>query len=386
MAANIPIRSDHRIIALFPELRGVGGIQEAGRLTAAALTEIASAHNYALDCLSLNDSPGRLTFPSANGNVPFFGFGRAKARFVLAAISRVRRGSRLVLAAHPHLAVPAALLKLFQPRLKLAVISHGVEAWHRLPPLRRRAFLKSDVFLAPSRYTVDQVVEIQGAPRNKTRQLPWPLNPYIMRLAEQRDALPRPDGFPRGLVILTIARLMRNESYKGVDQLIRAVAELAPKLAAVHLVVVASGDDLPRHRELAADLAVASQVHFFEDLSADQVAACYSRCDVFALPSTGEGFGFVFLEAMAFGKPVIGAAAGGATDIVEDGVNGLLVPAGDFDQLVRSLERLLLSESLRTELGRKGTERVSSKYQFEIFRRGLERVLLDCGLESRVSQ
>jgi len=368
-------------MALFPELQGWGGVQEAGRLTAAALTDIALSHGCPLDLLSLNDSTGRQILCSANGNIPFLGFGRAKTRFVLAAIARAQKGSRFVLAAHPHLALPAAQLKLFQSNMKLAVISHGVEVWHRLPPLRRSAFLKADVFIAPSRYTLDRIVEIQGVPPRKTKRVAWPLSPDVLRLAQKRETLPLPPGFPRGLVILSVARLAQEERYKGVDQLIRAVAQLAPDIQPVHLVVVASGDDLPRHRSLAAELAISPRVHFFENLSPDEVAACYSHCDVFALPSTGEGFGFVFLEAMAFAKPVLGAAAGGVTDIVEDGANGLLVSPGDLGQLVQHLERLLRSESLRNELGRRGAESVHSKYRFEAFRDELERVLLDCGLE-----
>jgi len=386
MAAKIHIHPANRIIALFPELQGVGGIQEAGRLTAAALTDIAATHDYLCDFLSLNDSPGPQTFASLNGDIPFRGFGRAKAQFTLAAIGKARRGPQIVLAAHPHLALPAAQLKLFRPKLKIAVISHGVEIWHRLPPLRRRAFLRADIFMAPSRYTIEQIVEVQGAPRTRTRQVAWPLNPDILRMAEHPETLPLPPGFPRGLIALAVARLMANEKYKGVDQLIRAIAQLAPKVPAVNLVVVASGDDLARHRTLAADLAIAQRVHFFEDLSPRQVAACYSQCDMFALPSTGEGFGLVFLEAMAFAKPVIGAAAGGVTDIIEHAANGLLVSPGNFDQLAQCLERLLLSESLRTQLGRKGAETVRSKYQFDIFRHELERVLVDCGLESRASR
>ena len=386
MTAKTPISSRSRILALFPELQGFGGVQEAGRLTAAALTDIASTRGCPLDLLSLNDSPGRQNLPSAYGNVPFLGFGRAKARFVLAAIARAQKGARFVLAAHPHLALPAAQLKLFQSNMRLAVISHGVEVWHRLPPLRRSAFLKADAFIAPSRYTLDQIVAIQGAPPSKTKRIAWPLNPGLLRLAEKRDALPLPPAFPQGLVILSVARLAQDERYKGVDHLIRAVAQLPPDIQSVHLAVVASGDDLPRHRALAAELAIAPRVHFFENLSPDDVAACYSRCDVFALPSTGEGFGFAFLEAMAFAKPVLGAAAGGVTDIVEHGANGLLVSPGDLGQLVQSLECLLRSESLRNDLGRKGAASVHSKYRFDLFRDELERVLLDCALESNQSQ
>src|SRR6202040_1656726 len=104
---------------------------------------------------------------------------------------------------------------------------------------------------------------------------------------------------------------------------------------------------LVRLQKLAAEMNVTDVVHFLQGLSREKLAACYGRADVFALPSTGEGFGLVFLEAMAFGKPIVAAAAGGATDPVENEVNGLLVPANNPEQLANALARLLNDEVLR---------------------------------------
>ncbi len=101
------------------------------------------------------------------------------------------------------------------------------------------------------------------------------------------------------------------------------------------------------------------------------------RADVFALPSTGEGFGFVFLEAMAFGKPVVGAAAGGPTDLIEDGVNGFLVPPHDPQALVETLRRLLPDEALRAKLGRNGPRNDSTEYRFEVFGASFAKILAD---------
>lgn len=379
MPAKTPARSQNRIVGLFPALLGFGGIQQAGRLTAAALAQIASAHGWSAEFLSLNDSPQAQPLAFRGAPIPFTGFRRAKTRFVLSAMAAAQH-ARIVLAAHPHLALAAAQMKLVRPRLKIIVISHGVEVWTPLPPRRRQAFLKSDIFLAPSRYTIAQIIEAQGAPPEKTIRLPWPLSPEFLDFVSKSESLPVPPDFPSGLVVLTAARLAGAEKYKGVDHLIRAVAQLAAKFPALRLTVVAGGDDLPRHHQLARDLGLADRVRFLQGLSPAEIAACYSRCDVFALPSTGEGFGFVFLEAMAFGKPVIGAAAGGIPDIIEHERNGLLVPPNDPEALATSLDRLLASQSLRLEFGRRGAEMVRSRFQFESFRSQLEHVQRQCGL------
>jgi glycosyltransferase involved in cell wall biosynthesis len=143
----------------------------------------------------------------------------------------------------------------------------------------------------------------------------------------------------------------------------------------LHLVAVGSGDDLPRLKRIAIDLNVADRVHFFENLSDEEVAACYARAEFFALPSTGEGFGLVFLEAMAFSKPVVATASGGTPDVVQDGVNGLLVPPGNARALKEALGRLLSDESLRRDLGRHGEEMVRQKFRFAAFQSTLERIL-----------
>jgi phosphatidylinositol alpha-1,6-mannosyltransferase len=153
-----------------------------------------------------------------------------------------------------------------------------------------------------------------------------------------------------------------------LDDLIKATAELRNSFVDLHLVVVGGGDDLPRLRELATSTGIADSVDFLDRIPQEQLAACYANAYLFALPSTGEGFGLVFLEAMAFGQPVVAAACGGALDVVVDGVNGLLISPHDSRCLVEALGRLLRDESLRQRLGRNGAEIVRGKYGFEAFK------------------
>ena len=122
--------------------------------------------------------------------------------------------------------------------------------------------------------------------------------------------LPLPQGFPKGSVILTVARWSASERYKGADDLIHATWQLRTAVPDLHLVVVGGGDDLPRLQKLVIDIGAHDRVHFLDSLSREELGACYAHSDVFALPSTGEGFGLVFLEAMSFGKPVVAAAIG----------------------------------------------------------------------------
>jgi len=282
---------------------------------------------------------------------------------------------QVVLAAHPHLALPVAVIKWHRPGVKSIVMSHGVEAWRPLGTLRRRALLKADLMLAPSRFTAQKLAEVQGVSQETIRTLPWPLDPAFARMAATPAALPVPNGFPRGHIILTVGRWMASERYKGVDDLIRTVAQLGTSIPDLHLVAVGQGDDLIRLRKLAAELGVAGRVLFLEYLPREQIAACYAGTDVFVLPSTGEGFGFVFLEAMAFGKHVVAASAGGAPDIVHDGVNGLLVEAGNSRHLAEALKRLLRDDQLRIAMGARAAAMVKNDFRFDTFKMRVEDVL-----------
>jgi phosphatidyl-myo-inositol dimannoside synthase len=378
----------NRIIGLFPELLGVGGVQEAGRLTAAALSEIALRRGWSADFLSINDPSGPHSLAVAGRAISFRGFGRAKIAFVLSAIgcgrSAPKDGTPIILAGHPNLALPADWMQRASPRAKTIVMAHGVEVWRPLPLFRRRALLRANLVLAPSRDTVRKLVDAQGVAAEKARRLAWPLSAGFLRMADAPAALPVPTAFPQaGPVILTVGRWASSERYKGADELIRAIPQLQPAAPGLHLVAVGAGDDLPRLWELAKGLGIADRVHFLENLSREEVAACYARADFFALPSSGEGFGLVYLEAMAFSKAVVGVACGGTTDVVEDGVNGLLVPPHDAGALVHALGRLLGDESLRTQLGRRGAEIVRRKYEFGVFRDELDSILSDSSLREQ---
>jgi phosphatidylinositol alpha-1,6-mannosyltransferase len=369
-------------VGLFPGLLGEGGIQEAGRHTAAALDLIARRSHCRTCFLSLNDSKGLHSIATDGSEITFRGFGRDKLRFAVAAIRIVRQGSAraagrppLLLAAHPNLALPAAVARFFAPRCALAVQSHGIEVWRPLPFLRRRAIASATLVLAPSHHTAQQLSSVQRIIESRIAVLPWPLSWEFFRFAASPDELPLPAGFPTGRVILTVGRLDSSERYKGTDALLVALSQLRPSFRDLHLGVVGRGSDLPRLRQLAANLGVSECVHFFGGLSREALAACYARSEIFALPSTGEGFGLVFLEAMAFAKPLVAVAAGGSPDLVQDGINGLLVPPQDPEKLSASLSRLLSDGELRFELGRRGAERVLHSHRFEDFVTDLDQIM-----------
>jgi glycosyltransferase involved in cell wall biosynthesis len=372
-------RSTH-VTGLFPELLGVGGVQEAGRLTSLAVQQIARRRGWSTTFAGLNDPLGPHEFSIDANAVALQGFARAKSKFIRAAIRSARAAhgaNHIIIAGHPNLAPIAVWLQKMSPRARSVVMAHGVEVWQPLPLVRRASIRAAHLVTGPSADTIRRLTDVQHVASSRTRLLPWPLNPDFLRLTTRTD-LPLPEGVPQGRLILTIGRAAASEQYKGTDDLICAVAQLQSEMLDLHLISVGAGDDLARLQKVASESGASRRVHFLQRLSREELAACYARADLFAMPSAGEGFGIVFLEAMSFGKPLIAAACGGALDLVQDGVNGLLVPPRDLSALTAAVSRLLQNESLCSALGANGAAMVQEKYRFDTFETNVERLLEEC--------
>jgi phosphatidyl-myo-inositol dimannoside synthase len=370
------------LIGLFPELDAPGGVQRAGRHLASVLTEFAASRGLECRILSLNDEPELKRLEVAGREIVFTGSERAKGRFLAAAIRTARRRSskgkntpKLVVAGHPNLAPVVRAMRLSTPRLKSVICTHGVEVWEPLKRMRRSALRRANVVLAPSRYTADHVAAVQGVAMEKIRVLPWALDPQFEGLAPHAAKAVCPSAFPEGRVILTVGRWQADERYKGTDTLITALPRLLPRWPELQLVAVGDGDDREWLEDLAEENGVRRHVHFLSGLSYEELASCYGHCEMFALPSRGEGFGLVYLEAMACGKPVIGGAHGGAPEVIDDGKTGYLVPHGDAAQLATALETLLANPDIALEMGRRGKQRVENEFRYSVFAKSFRKIL-----------
>lgn len=305
----------------------------------------------------------------------FTGAARGKARFATTAMRAAWRQPKLVLAGHPNLAPITRAMKLLAPRMKSVICTHGVEVWEPLSRMRRYALQHASLVLAPSQATADFVLSMQGVRPKCVRVLAWGLDPdFETRLSGQFPAT-LPLDFPSGRVILTVGRWLATERYKGMDTLIKALPRLLLRWPDLQLVLVGSGDDREWLMNIARDSGVQLHTRFLSDLTYGELSACYAAAEVFALPSRGEGFGFVYLEAMARGKPVIGGAHGGAPEVIQDGKTGYVVQHGDVAQLATSVDALLTNPGLAKQMGERGRERVQKEFRFNVFAKNFKKIL-----------
>jgi len=347
---------------------------------ALVLSEYAAGKKMEYRLLSLNDSQELHRMRIGECEYVFTGAARGKARFVASALKAARRRPKLVLATHPNLAPIVRAMSLIAPRMKSIICTHGVEVWEPLSRMRRRALRRATVVLAPSRATAESLVSVQGVAEEKIRVLPWGLDPDFETRIAGEPAASLPADFPKGRVILTVGRWLASERYKGMDTLIKTLPRLLLLYPDLQLALVGSGDDREWLENIAHVNGVQRHVRFLSDITYAELSACYAASELFALPSRGEGFGFVYLEAMAWGKPVIGGAHGGAPEVIQDGVTGYLVPHGDTLQLATSIGALLASPELARQMGARGRERVEKEFRFNVFAKALKKILRElCG-------
>ncbi len=359
------------LLGIFPEFSSVGGIQQVSRHSGAVLAEFARAHSEPCRLLGLNDPVGAQSFQIGERRYEFQGFARGKTHLtgaVLALASRVR----FAWIGHANLASLGLALRLLHPRIQYWVAAHGIEVWERLPALRRLALRRASRIAAVSAFTARAASDAQGLDLNKCFVLPPALDPIF--------AGPQGNASPLGLpeqarALLAVGRLLSAEPGKGVDTAIEALPEVLRAFPDACLLIVGDGDARPSLEKLARDAGVADRVVFAGEQPLEALRGFYERCEVFVLPSRQEGFGVVFLEAMAHAKPVIAGAHGGTPELVEDGVSGYLVPYGDAETIGNRLIALLGDSALAARMGAAGRTRFEREYTFEQFRERLTEAL-----------
>jgi glycosyltransferase involved in cell wall biosynthesis len=247
----------------------------------------------------------------------------------------------VVICGHIHL-LPAAYAVAWMRQARLVLILHGVEAWRS----RRNWFtlwlIRSvDAFLVVSRLTAERFSSWSGAPSERFTVLPNCVN--LDRFVPQhRDpSLLSRYGLDGCKVILTVGRLEAKERYKGFDEVLEVLPGLVFRFPNLKYLIVGGGEDRSRLAAKAETLGIAKNVVFTGRIPEEEKVAHFNLAHVYAMPSSGEGFGIVLLEAAACGIPVIGSSADGSREALMGGKLGTLVDPQKPEQLTAALVQAL---------------------------------------------
>jgi phosphatidylinositol alpha-1,6-mannosyltransferase len=168
-------------------------------------------------------------------------------------------------------------------------------------------------------------------------------------------------------VILTVGRMQRR---KGHDMVIKALPSVAQRVPDVKYLIVGTGEEQATLYKLAQEMGVLERVVFAGQVPAGELAAYYAACNVFVMPNRQigpdiEGFGIVFVEASAAGKPVIGGDSGGTEDAILHGVTGWRIDGTNVEAIATAVTTLLTEPGLAKAMGSQGRYRVVTEFSWD---------------------
>ena len=361
-----------RILVIVPEVfKTAGGIPLWDKIFIKALSEIYNENRTIVDVISLNDITEQREEEYLSNSIRFQGMSRNKVKTAFLSILKSARADMVVFG-HINLAPLGLLFKMLKPRLKYGILVYGIEVWERLPFAKQLSARRADFIFSISRFTAEKLAELNGINKDKIHILANCLNPFF---ADSRNPPTINRSFPKGRILLSVSRLDPSERLKGIDHVIMAMPSVLSVFPDAYYIVVGKGGDRERLQALSRDLGVSEHIIFTGYVPDEELTGYYSVCDIFLLPSGSEGFGFVFLEAMAFKKPCIGARDGGIPEVVVDKETGILVEFGDVDAIGNAIINLLTVESTRKRLGEEGYKRLMDKFTFDIYKNKLLRLI-----------
>ncbi|HBY61292.1 MAG TPA: hypothetical protein DEH78_15840, partial [Solibacterales bacterium] len=307
------------LLALFPALESPigGGIQAAGQIARQALRS-----SFTVRCFYYG--------PDAEKGLPASDVIAPTRLSALWQAARGRWTADLVMVWHVHL---LRLLPFFNlPKARIAVFLHGIECWRPLDWWSERAMKNVDCFLTNSDYTRDRFLGTR---------------PWLTRARTETTALglghPAPASPPPGAIpaALMLGRMAIEEDYKGHREMIGVWPRVLADVPDAELWIAGGGSLRPALEAVVREQGLERHVHFLGYISEEEKLRRLEQCRCLALPSRGEGFGLVYLEAMRLGRPCLTSTLDAGSEVIAPPEAGLAVDPGDTTGLHRAVRRLL---------------------------------------------
>jgi glycosyltransferase involved in cell wall biosynthesis len=311
------------------------------------------------------------TFPGGVG-LPFAG---AVLFAQIVSAVRLLHATDAVDLIHAHAPLPcghAAMLLSRELGIPYAVSVHGLDAYSDVQltgragrwcrRISRSIYESSRRVICVSERVREKVLEGAGS---KIR------TSVVYNGVDPRLFVPSTDETAGASTVLSVGNLI---PVKGHNLLLRAVASLAVDFPSLTLDIIGDGPERSRLQSLAERLKISGRVRFLERQSRQRVAEAMRRCVLFALPSSYEGLGCVYLEAMSTSKPAIGCRGQGIAEVIRHGWNGFLVGPDNEKEVALALGMLLRDESRRRNIGVAARETILESFTLEHQAENLARI------------
>jgi glycosyltransferase involved in cell wall biosynthesis len=336
-----------------------GGIQKMTRTLAHSLYKIAEKNTWNFKLVSVYDTQTDLIsqyLPESN----FKGYQNNKIKFLIESFFSSTKQDVVILS-HINLALLGVLIKIINPRCKVWLIAHGIEIWGSLSYIKKKFLTKCDKILCVSNFTMQKVI----SEHNIDAKVCTVLNNVVDSFIQIPQKFDKPNYLQDRYniqgnhpIIFTLSRLSSLELYKGHDNVIRVLKNLKNKFPQIKYVLAGKYDEIEKVRidELIEENGVENQVILTGFINETELIDHFLLADLFVLPSKGEGFGIVFIEALACGLPVICGNEDGSIDAICNGELGTAIGPDNLSELEIAISKSLVSnltENDRQSLQRK---------------------------------
>lgn len=325
---------------------------------------IQSAHTLSMhdEYLSINH------YKAFKGNLLHFG------------IKSIKTGlqSDIIILSHINLLIFVKIIHFLQPAKRIILLAHGIEIWKPLASWKKKFLSKIEIW-AVSNYTANQIQHSHQISANNIHILNNSLNEEFKFQTKKKpiELVSKYQLQENEPIILTICRLSATEQYKGYDVVLLALKQIIKQQPNLKYFIVGKADDLEQKRidQLIAKYQLENQVICTGYVSDEEVKMFYQLADIFAMPSKGEGFGLVFIEAAANGCQVLAGNTDGSVDALLNGEIGTLVNPENETAVAETLITLLNQPFTEEEMT-KQQEKVKAHFNFENYCLNVEKLLL----------
>lgn len=327
-------------------------MQASGRLGWDVIRQASATRGKRAILLCFGELPERYT--AANGeDVTVVASKGAAVRRCLA----MRNSPSVLLAWHIGMLKLLPFVKARGTRIALFV--HGIEAWDPQPWLTRRMLDRVHLFLTNSDHTWSRFCQVNLAYHNKRHQ-----TVYLGIGSPLGKPVPHPAPVPAALVI---GRLEAGEGYKGHRELIQAWPLVLKRVPGARLWIVGDGPLREEYERLSASLGLQASVTFWGRVSDEKKGQLITESRCLAMPSRGEGFGLVYLEAMRYGRPCLVSTVDAGREVVNPPEAGLGVDPDSQDDVAPALARLLVDGEEWRAWSRQARQRYERQFTAEAF-------------------